>query len=233
MKKNIDKNIDSLHPSDSELADYIADKLDSTKKSEIVKHLIECDECSDIVALIKRYGVEVKELSATLEPTIANNWWLDRRVWGIALSGLTASFVLFITLPSQETKLGIMDLSKMPTTQFKGVADIKLIDKKVDADKILSSIIKDTDLSHIDSFNEGINQEKLGNLEEAKVYYTQSIMQITMNSDINKSLQQKIVIHSRLLDLSIKSKDKKSIEEYKDLLRYEIRLYITKKGKKR
>ena len=227
MKKDLDKNIDSLHPSDSELADYIADKLDSTKKSEIVKHLIECNECSDIVALIKRYGVEVKEL------TITNNWWLDRRVWGVALSGVVASFVLFITLPYQEEKLGIIDLSKISTTQFKGVSDIELIDKKVDADKILTSIIKDTDLSHIDSFNEGINQEKLGNLEEAKVYYTQSIMQITMNSDINKSLQQKIVIHSRLLDLSIKSKDKKSIEGYKDLLRYEIRLYITKKGKKR
>jgi len=224
MKKNIDKNIDSLHPSDSELADYIADKLDSTKKSEIVKHLIECDECSDIVALIKRYGVEVKELSATLEPTIANNWWLDRRVWGVALSGLTASFVLFITLPSQKIKLGIMDLSEMPTTQFKGVADIKLIDKKVDADKILSSIIKDTDLSHIDSFNEGINQEKLGNLEEAKVYYKKAFIKSLEETNNKKRLKQKIVIHSKLFHLT---KDKEQ-NEYRDILRYEIRLYILK-----
>ena len=60
MQRDVNKYISS-HPSDEELDDYMSNRLDEVAKSKIVKHLIECNECSDVVALVMKYGEEDNE----------------------------------------------------------------------------------------------------------------------------------------------------------------------------
>ena len=223
MQRDVNKNISS-HPSSKELANFVEGNLNKSRRAEITKHLIACDECSDVVALVMKYGKK-KIIDETLEPV--NNY--NYKGIGMFLGGLSmASLVIFINLPNESTKLGVMDLSKTSLFLIKGATDIEPIDKIIDADRVLASIIKITDLSHIESFIEAKDEELKGDFEMAKGLYSQAIIQATMTSNIEESLKQKIVIHARLLDLSVKNKNQEAIEEYKNILRYEIRLYSTK-----
>jgi len=228
----------TTHPSDIELANYIENRLDKSTKAKIVEHLIECDKCSDAVALVIKYGREVSEKKTPKlndsknKHKVVNN--INYKRVGTLFGGLiVASLVLFINLPNETTKLGVIDLSKPCQLSIMGTTDVKLIDKIIDADEVLAYIIESTDLSHIESFKVAKEEEREKNFEVAKGLYTQALIQIAMESDIKQILQQKIVIHSRLLNLSKKTEEKKAIEEYKKMLRYEIRLYSLKNKEKK
>ena len=233
MQRDLDKNISS-HPSSEELAEFVDGELGKVRRTEVVKHLIECDACSDVVGLVVKYG---KKKVKVPKPVNNSNY----KGVGMLLSGLAmVSLVIFINMQNGATssnpsfpflngslKLGVIDLSKPLSIQYRGATDMKLVDKIIDADKILDSILAIIDLSHMESFKEAKEEETKGDLKMAKGLYSQAIIQATMTSDIKESLQQKIVIHSKLLELSLKDKNKEAIEEYKNILRYEIRLYST------
>ena len=61
MQRDVNKK--SSHPSSRELADFVDGKLNRDRKAEITKHLIECDECSDVVALVMKYGEKKTHLN--------------------------------------------------------------------------------------------------------------------------------------------------------------------------
>ena len=214
MQKDVNEHISS-HPSDKELANFVERRINEARRAEITKHLIICNECSDVVALVMKYGKKK-------EKPINNVYY---KVLGVAL---VASIVLFMVIPTDNSKLGMLDLSIPPTSQYRGSSEIILRDEIIDADRVLASIINITDLSDIESFIEANKQELKGNFKTAKGLYSKAIIEVTMTSNIEESLKQKIVIHARLLDLSLNDKNQEAIEEYKNILQYEIRLYSTK-----
>ncbi len=224
MQGGINKTILS-HPGDEELARFVDNQLDQTNRDQIVQHLIKCDDCSDAVALVMKYGE--KDPNEKKTPVIVNN--INYKRVGTLLGGFVAvSLIIFIQLPNEATRVGEIDLSKPPIHLHKGATDIKLIDKVIDADRILVSITESTDLSHIESFARAKEEEHNQNYELARGLYTQAMIQASMQSDAKKGLQEKIVIHGKLLNLNIKMNNKKAIEEYTKILRYEIRLYSVK-----
>jgi hypothetical protein len=228
MQKGIEDNLSS-HPSDEELANFIDKNLDEEKEIYIVKHLISCDECSDVVALVMQYGDKVdNEVSKSINPIatipikIVNTINYKGGI-GIVLGGLIASLMLFINLPNGGvTELGMIDLSKPPTIEYRGSKNIMLLDEIIDADKILYTLVNSIDFSKNKIFQRAEEREKKGEINEAKSLYKQAFIKALEESNSQKRLQNKIVIHSKIFHLS---KDKE-LQEYRDILRYEIRLYI-------
>ena len=94
MQRDVTKTISS-HPISKELADFVEGTLGESRRVEITKHLIKCDECSDVVALVMKYGKK-KIIDKTPEPV--NNY----KGIGILFGGLAiASLVIFINLPNE------------------------------------------------------------------------------------------------------------------------------------
>jgi hypothetical protein len=230
----------AIHPSDEELADFVDKSLDKRKESEILKHLISCDECSDVVALVLKYG---KQIENVIQPTTTGsipslkslnsikitNTFNYKGGIGILLSGLAiASLIIFIKIPSDNTKLGVMDLSILPITPYQANETFILKDVIIDADKVLNSIVNSTDVSKLQTFHYAEEQEKVGKIKEAKAFYKQAFIESLRENNNKKRLKKKIVIHSRLFHLS----KGKELDEYREILRYEIRLYISKFEKK-
>ena len=140
MQRDVNKNVSS-HPSSKELANFVDGTLNENRRAEITKHLIACDECSDVVALVMKYGEKKTHLnndskneqkvveninkpqvapkdfvnntdkkpqptsqgSGAVGLSYANNWLYNERVRAIVLSGLVASVVLFLVMPTKET----------------------------------------------------------------------------------------------------------------------------------
>ncbi|MCH9739387.1 MAG: hypothetical protein K0U38_00905 [Epsilonproteobacteria bacterium] len=74
----IDFNKPPLHPTDKELADFIDEIIDETIKERIIKHLVHCDKCMNIVARVKksrkqRENATVQESGKTHETKPVNN----------------------------------------------------------------------------------------------------------------------------------------------------------------
>lgn len=207
------------HPKDRLLADFIDKKLTPKEKEEVMLHLIECYECREIVVNINRYGTNLTAVN------------LKR--WSPILL-VSASLLLFIFLPfKDETLLGMIDLSKVEITDYQSMSTSESKDKIIDADKVLKEIVQSTHLKSIDSFNQAIEAQKENRLEEAKGLYNQTVMQILRNINAKERLKQKIVLHHKLLEISLKQENKEAIKEYKNIIRNEIRTYLLhyQKGK--
>ena len=207
------------HPKDRLLADFIDKKLTPKEKEEVMLHLIECYECREIVVNINRYGTNLTAVN------------LKR--WSPILL-VSASLLLFIFLPfKDEALLGMIDLSKVEITDYQSMSTSESKDKIIDADKVLKEIVQSTHLKSIDSFNQAIEAQKENRLEEAKGLYNQTVMQILRNINAKERLKQKIVLHHKLLEISLKQENKEAIKEYKNIIRNEIRTYLLhyQKGK--
>ena len=202
----------SSHPSDKLLANFIDNRLLGEKKEEIMVHLIECYECREIMVNINKYGKNPKAIN------------LKR--WSPILF-VSASLLLFIFLPfKDETLLGMIDLSKVEITDYQNMTTSEIENKIVDADKIFKKIIATTSLESIEYFNQAMKVQKENQLDEAKGLYNQTVVQILRNINAKERLKQKIVLHHKLLEISIKQNNKDSIKEYKNIIRHEIRTYL-------
>jgi len=207
----------SSHPSDRVLADFIDNRLIGSKKEEVMLHLVECYECREIVVNISKYGLSSKAVN------------LKR--WSPILL-VSASILLFILFPSKdESILGMIDLSKAQIVEYQGANDLQLIEKIIDADKLIKEILASTDTRKIDYFIQAKKSEEKENFEEAKALYKQALISILHNPNAQERLRQKILLHYRLLKVSQKMKETTSFDEYRNIVRYEIRIYSLKKEK--
>ena len=214
LEQFISDEVQSTHPSDKLLADFIDQKLNESQKEEIKLHLIRCYECRDIIININDNITEKTKIANLI-------------LWS-PLILLTASVVLFLSISKKELSLGMIDLSKPPSMIYQGATDSILIDKIINADEVLKTIMESTDLSHNIFLTQAIKGEKDKAFEEAKKLYKQALIQSIRNPNTIQRLKEKIIIHYHLLQVSYKTQKKVSIEEYKNIIRYEIRIYSLK-----
>jgi len=210
----------SSHPSDALLARLIDNKLTDKEKEAVMLHLIECYECRDIVS-----NVTQDRNSSYVAQNI--------KEWSPLLV-MVASVILFITFPNkEEITLGIIDLSQKSTTEYKSTVNTKYINKIINADKIIKEIIASSSFKYIEYFHQAIEAEEENRLEEAHNLYKQAFKKIIRNPDATQRLEQKIVIHYKLLKISHKQENKDAVQEYKNIILDEIRTYLLfyKKGK--
>jgi len=206
------------HPTDKLLADFIDNRLIDAKKEEIMLHLIECYVCREIVVNIKRDNISFLKT-------------INLKKWTPILL-VASSLLLFIFLPFKEDAiLGMIDLSKAQIVEYQGANDLQLIEKIIDADKVVEEVLTSSDTSEIKYFFQALNAEEKEDFEEAKALYKQALISILHNPNAKERLRQKIVIHYKLLQLSQKMKETTSFDEYRNIVRYEIRIYSLKKEK--
>jgi len=208
----------AVHPSDNILANFIDGKLDKKEKEKMFNHLLICDECSTIVANTVSSQSEIKPFYKR-KLQIVN-----------ALMAMAASVLMFIFISFPDgSELGMIDLSKsLNTSNYKAPANDVQIEKKIDADKYLAKIILETKMDNVPYYNDAINLENRELYVEARAMYKQVFIAIRHNLNAKERMKQKIVINHRLLKLGIKEKKETdvSIEEYKDMLRYYIGIYL-------
>lgn len=208
------------HPSDASLADFIDCKLNDAQREKIFEHLVLCDDCSDIVARTVPQKTKMKLLRPSTLQVMSG------------LMAMAASVLLFVFISfSDGTKLGMMYLSKdLSTSNYKSPSDGVKIQKKIDADKYLAIIVATTDMHKIKYYKEAEELENKELYVKARAMYKQAFISIRHNPNVKERLEHKIVINHRLWKLGIKEKKETdvSIEEYKDILRYDIGIYALK-----
>ncbi len=206
MQRDVNKK--SSHPSSRELADFVDGKLNRDRRAEITKHLIACDECSDVVALVMKYGKK--------KPKVLNNIYY--KGLGVAL---VASLIIFIFPPQQDRVIiGMIDLSSL--SNFRAVEKEKQ-KKIIDGDKFLKQIKESTDINYLEAFNQA---ESESDFYEAIGLYQEAINSIEANEE--ERLKQTIIIHSKMLQRAIEEKQEQSIKAYKELVIENIRTYYLK-----
>lgn len=215
MPKN---KVPTEHPSDETLAAYIDGKLDETQKNRMLEHLLICDTCSDIVVNTAPHKASIKPLSQS-KLQIVN-----------VLMAMAASilFFIFISFPDG-SELGIIDLSQgIKNPNYKAPLNDMKAQKKIDADTYLLAIIDKTEMHGVKYYDEAYRLEKEGSYAEARGMYKQAFISIRHNPNEKERIKQKIVINHRLLKLGLKEKQETdvSIEEYKEMLRHDIGIYI-------
>ncbi len=207
-----------VHPSDKVLANFIDGKLDKIQKEKMFNHLLICDECSKIVATTASTQSEIKAFNKS-KLQIVN-----------VLMAMASSVLLFIFISFPDgSELGMIDLSKgLNTSNYKAPTNDAKIEKEIDADKYLAKIISDTKMDNVPYYNDAINLENRELYIEARARYKQAFISIRHNKNAKERMKQKIIINHRLLKLGLKEKKETdvSIKEYKDMIRYDIGIYV-------
>jgi len=211
-----DKNHTS-HPSDKALADFIDNKLSGIEKERVLAHLVDCSLCREITVNVK---------TNMKKPSTSN-----RKIFGSML--LVASLMLFIFLPREDRpSLGTIDLSIASSNNYQGMDKGSLKNKIVDADKVFKEIELSTKLSSLKYFKEANAEEENSHFQNATGFYKRAFIEATRDFDSNNRLKKKIIIHYKLMNISKKLNDKDSFNEYREIIRYEIRTYINQKEKR-
>ena len=244
MQRDVNKK--SSHPSSRELADFVDGKLNRDRKAEITKHLIGCDKCSDVVALVMKYGEKkthlnnhsknehkaVDNINKHQGLRYANNWFYSGRVRAIVLSGLVASVVLFMVMPTEDTNLPFIDFySNATQTSFNSAvkaSEIKDIKKaNQDINNFLIKIIESTDMSYLKEFNLAEEKLKEKEFDDARELYQMAMNMVEdmPNLDKRERDKQNIVIGYKILLLSKAEADNESFNEYRDKLRDDVRRF--------
>ncbi len=218
MQRDVNKNISS-HPSSKELADFVEGTLDEAKKAEITKHLIACDECSDVVALVMKYGKK--------KPKVMNNIYY--RGLGVAL---VASVVLFMVMPTKDNRPFIDFYTSVASSTFNAgakaeeIKDIKKANQEIN--NFLIEITKSTDMSYLKEFNQAEEKLKRKEFDNARDLYQEAMNIIDDEMpNLNKKEKDKqhIIITYKILLLSIAEDDSESANEYKSILRDDVRRF--------
>ena len=249
MQRDVNKK--SSHPSSRELADFVDGKLNRDRRAEITKHLIACDECSDVVALVMKYGEKkthlnndsknehkaVDDINKPQGLRYANNWLYSERVRAIVLSGLVASVVLFLVMPTKEITppfIAFCTSTNQCSPAFKAfdiaedssVVDINKTNQEINT--ILRELVKSTDMSYLKEFNVAEEKLKQKRFDEARELY-QKAMNIVDNDMPNLDKKEKsrelIVITYKILLLGMAEGDKESVNDYKDVLLDKVRSF--------
>ena len=160
----------------------------------------------------------------------ANNWFYSKRVRAIVLSGLVASVVLFMVMSTEDNR-PFIEFYTLYNQQndFRGVATIEIKDIKKANQEIndfLIEITKSTDMSYIKKFNQAEEKRKREEFDDARELY-QKAMNIVKETKLDKKEKDKqsIVITYKILLLSIAEGDDESANEYKDVLRDNMRRF--------
>ena len=227
MQRDI-KSYISSHPSDEELENYIDNNLDEVTKSKIVKHLIECDECSDVVALVIKYGEKKTHpiSESKKEHKVCNNINYQGVLGGLVV----ASVALILLLPYhniQQSPPYIVFYADQNKTVFLAPIKIKVKDieaKNRELNSFLNKLVKTTDMSFFTEFKKAEEYLKNKNFDKARESYN-IVLQDIAQSDHNEIEKDKksILIKYQILLLSIKEKDNESAGEYKDIIKDDIR----------
>jgi hypothetical protein len=208
----------SSHPNDRTLSDFLNKKLKEEQRESILDHLAHCTKCSDkIVNIIPSKKKLLTANNISIKPIIIT-----------PLVALVASLVVFVNLPLSD------DIERLGSEPSAGIykGDEALDNRVLDADKILEELIKSTNLTHIESFNQAKEEENRDNFEKARGLYKLTLAKISIEEDFEKNLRYTIVIQNRLLQLSHKMKLEESVKNYKNILRHKIRIYHSKYNKK-
>jgi hypothetical protein len=214
MQRDV-KSYISSHPSDEELDDYMSNRLDEVAKSKIVKHLIECNECSDVVALVMKYG-EKKT------PPISNNITYEGVLGG--LGGLVASIlIIFIINSKNNFTIGDMNLSQ-PMMQTMSPSP-KYINKIVDGDKIVQEIENSLDKTILVNFIKAQNLEIKEKYDEAIAMYKKTFRDTLETFSGKDRLKWQIVIYYHIAKIKFEKKDKDS-DVYKKRVQFWIQQYV-------
>jgi len=242
MQRGITKLL-SPHPSDEILARFIDEELDTENRAKVIEHLIECDECSDAVALVKKYkpiGVATekkrptKEKSKNKQKTLNNIEYrsnlvtfnlLQNRVSGLILSGLAAVCIIFIILPSKEDK---------SITKFKAAKAINVENISIEKSIIeIKTSMNSNYLRGLESFKKAKDYLKKKDFNNARESYCMALIEIEESTlDKIEKAKQSIFVNYQILLLSIKEGDEESASEYKDIIKDDIRrLKIREKNK--
>jgi len=224
MQRDVNDNISS-HPSDKELAHYIDNKLDKTAKAKIVKHLIECDECSDAVALVLKHGQKKTSMieESEKEQEAINN--INYKGALGALSGVVALFIIFIAFQQQPVEVAIFKAPTIAPT------------KEININESIKRIKASTNLTYLkllDSFQQTKKYLKQKDYDNAREYYSIALIDIEEDSNLKKIEKKRlsIIINYYILLLSREEGDKESEKEYIDKLKDDIRrLKIREKNK--
>jgi len=216
-----------LHPTDQELSHFIHNTIIGTRKDEIEEHLVYCDECMDVVAgVIKR---KQQEQTPTNKPEWFNNI-------NIIASGLVASLLLFLLLPSQNQTPFIEFYTKNQEAKFLAPTKVEIKDikaKNQELNDFLKELTQNIDMSYLAEYKKAKNYLKKGDFDNARESYVIVLIDIE-ESNLNKieKAKQSIFVNYQILLLSIKEGDQESVIEYKDIIRDDIRrLKIREKNK--
>jgi len=205
------------HPSDRLLADFIENRLLESKREEVMLHLVKCYECREIIVNISRDNSMKKGINL--------------KKWTPILL-VASSLLIFIFLPFKDKALlGVIDLSKAQIVNYQGAKDLILVEKIINADKVIKEILTLTDMSQVEYFTLATKAEEREDFKEAEALYKQALIKTLRNLDANQRLREKITIHYKLLKLSQKMEETTSFDEYRNIIRHEIRIYSLKKEK--
>ena len=221
MKQDI-----SSHPSSKELANFVEGTLNEKKRAEVTKHLISCDECSDVVALVMKYGdvekkTTLKSESKNKQKTVNNIFY---KGLGVVL---VASVVLFMVMPTEDNKPFIEFYVNNQPTSFKAPVTIEVKDIKK-ANQSINSFLKEmresTDMSYLKEFNQAQDKLKQEEFDEARELYQKALNRVEDSSlDKKEKERESIVITYAILLLSMEEGDEESANEYKDVLKGSVR----------
>lgn len=217
LSKNEPKSI-MKHPSNKLLANFIDGKLDDEEREQMFEHLVLCDLCSDIVATTASQKTKNERL--TLSKLQVINTFM----------AMVASVLLFIFISFPDgSELGMINLSEgVANANYKTPHTGKKLKEKVDADHYLNIIVSSTDMGDVPHYKKAQILEKKGMYLEARAMYKQAFITIRHHENAKERIKQKIVINYRLMQLGIKEKVETdvSINAYKEVLRYDIGLYV-------
>ena len=212
MKRDINNNI-YHHPSNKELADFVDKKLDKNRRAEITKHLIACDECSDAVALVIKYGKKKQK--------VANNIYYK----GLGVALVASIVVIFMLSPFSSTQfnIGEIDLSK-PIMTTMGSSS-KYQNRVVDGDKVVKEIEESLDKTSLSNFKEAQKAEAQKSYDKAIEFYRKSFRDAIQTFEGREKLKWQIVIYYHISKIKFERNDEDS-SSYIKRVQFWIQKYV-------
>lgn len=235
MQQHSEEN--SFHPSKKELADFLENRLDEARRREIVRHLIECDTCSDMVALVKKYGkvnaqkeedTGKHDNSKPLKPQAVNDvnysggliavdWFYSKQFRAI-VGGMAALFCIYIILPNNED---ITSVGK----NYKSISNEEINDISIEKSiKELKATVNLQYLEELDNFQQAQKYILVKNYYEARNSYTKVMREIEESSFTDNDKEKYlIIVNYHIWRLSIKESNQESANEYLKKIKDDIR----------
>ncbi len=212
MQRDINNNI-YHHPSNKELADFVDKKLDKNRRAEITKHLIACDECSDAVALVIKYGKKKQK--------VANNIYYK----GLGVALVASIVVIFMLSPFSSTQfnIGEIDLSKPIMTTMSSSS--KYQNRVVEGDRIVKEIEESLDKTALSNFMEAQKAEVQKNYNKAIELYRKSFRDAIQTFEGREKLKWQIVIYYHISKIKFERKDEDS-SSYIKRVKFWIQKYV-------
>lgn len=205
------------HPDDKKLAAFIDGKLDAQEKEAMFAHLSQCERCTKLILSVPP--------KSRIRLHIPSRLQILNAVMAVAASLIVFVFISFPKKP----ELGMVDIAAvLNSSPYRSPGITTDRDQQIDADRYISTILSQTDMKTNTHYQEAVKLERKGMYAEAREKYKQALITIRHIDDAKERISQKIVINYRLLALGLKEQKENdaSIEAYKQMLYYDISLYV-------